>query len=407
MRRFLAPFAWRDYRLLWPADLFTALAFEMEVLILGWYVLVTTESVFWLSAIGALHYMGTLLSPGVGVIADRIGLRNTLCLMRAFYTAMAGTLAFLFLTDQATLPLVFAVAALLGAIRPSDVGMRSALVALIVPSQQLAGAIALSRTTFDGSRIVGALMGAGTFAVFGIGTAYILVTTFYFVGCLLTVTIRPRPSAPKLGRPSPIADLAEGFKYIWRTPHIQAGMWLACLVNLTAFPQCLGLLPYVAKEVYRVDETGLGLLMASFAMGALFGSILLAMLRNTVPLGRMTIIGAAVWHLSLLALAFTTTRDQGIACLYIAGFAQSLSMLSLSSMLLRTSDVSLFGRVMGVRMLAIYTLPMGLLLAGVLIPVFGFVATAATYATTGLILTFAIAFCWRRSMWSDSSIANA
>ena len=379
----------------------------MEVIILGWYVLVTTESVFWLTAIGALHYMGTLLSPGVGVIADRIGLRNTLCLMRGFYAAMAGVLAFLFMTEQASLLLVFVVAALLGAIRPSDVGMRSALVAQIVPMQQVSGALALSRTTFDGARIVGALTGAGTFAVFGIGPAYIAVSVVYLLGCLFTIAVTEKSNTPIRVRRSPIADLAEGFRYVWRTPHVLAGMWLACLVNLTAFPQCLGLLPYVAKEVYNIDQTGLGLLVASFATGALFGSVLLAMLRNAVPLGRMTILAALAWHLSLLLFAFTTSRNEGIALLYIAGFAQSLSMLALSAMLLKTSEASLFGRVMGVRMLAIYTLPMGLMLAGLLIPLFGFVSTAAGYAITGIVLTILIAIVWRKSIWASNAMANA
>ncbi|RPI48233.1 MAG: arabinose ABC transporter permease, partial [Betaproteobacteria bacterium] len=38
----LAPFRIRNYRFQWPADLATSWAFEMETLILGWYVLVQT-----------------------------------------------------------------------------------------------------------------------------------------------------------------------------------------------------------------------------------------------------------------------------------------------------------------------------------------------------------------------------
>ncbi|MGX7835875.1 hypothetical protein ACWKSR_12055, partial [Campylobacter fetus subsp. venerealis] len=41
----LAPFRIRNYRFQWPADLLTSWAFEMEQLILGWYVLVETGSV--------------------------------------------------------------------------------------------------------------------------------------------------------------------------------------------------------------------------------------------------------------------------------------------------------------------------------------------------------------------------
>src|SRR5262245_41111301 len=50
----LAPFQLRSYRLQWPADLLTSCAFEMETLILGWYVLVATDSVLLLTLFGAL-----------------------------------------------------------------------------------------------------------------------------------------------------------------------------------------------------------------------------------------------------------------------------------------------------------------------------------------------------------------
>src|SRR3546814_4799872 len=40
----LAPFHVRSFRFQWPADLSTSWAFEMETIILGWYVLVETRS---------------------------------------------------------------------------------------------------------------------------------------------------------------------------------------------------------------------------------------------------------------------------------------------------------------------------------------------------------------------------
>jgi predicted MFS family arabinose efflux permease len=401
------PFRSRDFRFQWPADLLTSLAFEMEILILGWYVLDTTGSVFLLTVFGALNYFGTLLAPAIGVFGDRIGLRNLLCLMRAAYASLAGALTFLFITDQATLPLIFAIAGLLGLVRPSDIGIRSALVAHTIPIHQLSSALAVSRMTSDIARIAGALSGAGLFAVFGIEAAYMVVSGAYVVGLLLTIGISSPVRAVHEVRRSPFGDLVDGLFYIWRTPHILAAMCIACLVNLTAFPQSIGLLPYVAKNVYGIDQTGLGMLTASFSVGALLGSIVLAALRNTLPAGRVMIASTASWHVCLVFFAFTTTNMQGMAILFLAGLSQSLSMVSLVMMLLKTTDSSIQGRIMGVRMLAIYTLPIGLLLAGVLIPAIGYVATAAGYATTGLVLTVLIAVIWRRSVWVSSGAANA
>jgi hypothetical protein len=57
----LAPFRVRSFRFQWPADLATSWAFEMETIILGWYVLVETGSVLWLTAFGALTFLGTMV----------------------------------------------------------------------------------------------------------------------------------------------------------------------------------------------------------------------------------------------------------------------------------------------------------------------------------------------------------
>jgi hypothetical protein len=51
----LAAFRVRSFRFQWPADLLTSWAFEMETLILGWYVMVHTGSVLLLTAFGALQ----------------------------------------------------------------------------------------------------------------------------------------------------------------------------------------------------------------------------------------------------------------------------------------------------------------------------------------------------------------
>ena len=79
----LAPFRVRNYRFQWPADLLTSWAFEMETLILGWYVLVETKSVVLLTVFASLTYTGQLIAPTIGMVGDRIGRRNLLAIMRA------------------------------------------------------------------------------------------------------------------------------------------------------------------------------------------------------------------------------------------------------------------------------------------------------------------------------------
>jgi MFS family permease len=408
----LAPFRIRNYRFQWPADLLTSWAFEMETLVLGWYVLVETGSVLLLTLFASLTYIGTLIAPMFGVIGDRIGHRDLLAMMRATFAVLAATLMTLALTGQLSPLYVFVIAAVMGLVRPSDLGVRGALVATIMPHDQLIGAISISRTTMDTARIAGALSGAGLFAALGMGPAYVAIVSLYAVSTLLTLCVvapsKPHPideAADGAQRRSPMRDLREGVAYVWTTPRMRAAIWIAFLANLTAYPLSNGLLPYIAREIYRTNQTGLGYLSASFAVGSLIGSITLSLVGG-IRVARLMIGATVTWYAALLVFVQMQTVPAAIACLMLAGFAQSLTMISIAVILMRTASEHFRGRVMGVRMLVIYSLPLGLLAAGSLIGEIGFAATGTLYAAAGLALMMAIVLHWRADLWHIHAPAN-
>jgi predicted MFS family arabinose efflux permease len=409
----LAPFRIRNYRFQWPADLITSWAFEMETLILGWYVLVETGSVLLLTVFASLGYVGTLAAPMFGVIGDRIGHRDLLAMMRATYAVLATVLMTLALTGHLTPPLVFVIAAMMGIVRPSDLGVRGALVATIMPHEFLIGAISLSRTTMDTARIAGALSGAGLFASLGIGPAYAAIVGLYLLSTALTLCLRVNaklqiiePTIDGALRGSPLRDLKEGVAYVWSTPQMRAAIWIAFLANLTAFPLTNGLLPYAAREIFGTDQTGLGYLSASFAIGSLAGSIALSLVGG-VRVARLMIAATVLWYATLLLFAQMQTVPSAMACLMLAGFSQSLCMISLAVILMRSASEKFRGRVMGVRMMVIYGLPLGLLAAGSLIDLVGYAATGTLYAIAGLALMAAVALHWRADLWHVHAPANA
>jgi MFS family permease len=205
---------------------------------------------------------------------------------------------------------------------------------------------------------------------------------------------------------SPMRDLKEGIAYVWTMPRMRAAMWIAFLANLTAYPLSNGLLPYIAREIYGTNQTGLGYLSASYAVGSLVGSIALSLIGG-VRVARLMIGATVAWYGTLLVFAQVQTMPTAIACLILAGFAQSLCMISLAVILMRAASEHFRGRVMGVRMLAIYSLPLGLLAAGSLIGEIGFAATATLYAATGLALMMAIVLRWRADLWHVHAAANA
>src|ERR1700741_1483136 len=202
-----SPFAVRSFRFQWPADLATSWAFEMEALILGWYILASTGSVQQLVIVAALVWLGSLFSPFFGVAGDRIGHRTLLCITRGLYALLAAVLTALTLTDTLRPGHVFAIAAIAGLLRPSDMVMRHALVGQTMRPGLLLGALGLSRTTSDTARVAGAITGTAGVAWIGMGPAYAVVTAMYVAAFLLSLGVAGAPPPAREAVAPPLAAL--------------------------------------------------------------------------------------------------------------------------------------------------------------------------------------------------------
>src|SRR5262245_5215394 len=404
----LGAFRVRSFRYQWPADLLTSWAFEMETVVLGWYVLVNTGSVLWLTAFGSLQFLGTLAAPMFGVLSDRVGGRVMLCVMRAIYASLAGLLMLLALTGLLSAIWVLVVAALAGVVRPNDQVIRNTLVGETIPSVHLIGALGLSRATMDSARVGGALAGAGLSTMLGVGFTYVFVTIFYVASLALTFGVARKPPVPDPGAaprrlslpgPSRWRDLTDGLVHIWTTPELLAMMLLAFLVNLTAYPGSGALLPYAAQRVYNVGATGLGWLVASFSFGGLLASLTMVMLGGARRPERATLVNTAIWYALLIAFSHLTSLGAGLLTLAAAGFVQNVAMISMTASLLAAAGDGFRGRVMGVRMLAVYGMPLGRIASGFLIERVGFSLTIGGAAALGLLFTGLIGIKWRASLW--------
>ena len=181
------PFTVPSFRFQWPADLLTSWAGEMEGIILGWYIIVETGSVVLLTFYSSLQFVGTLFSPLFGVICDRIGARNLLCLMCAAYFVFAATFMSLAFTGLLNATYALIVAGAMGLVRSSDLVMRNQLIGASMPPALLVGAASVTRTTQDSARIAGSLAGAGMFAALGMGLSYVVIATLYALSAGLTL----------------------------------------------------------------------------------------------------------------------------------------------------------------------------------------------------------------------------
>src|SRR5687767_8629414 len=342
----------------------------MENLVLGWYVLVDTGSPFLVGLIGALRFGGTLLSPFYGVIADRFDRRALLILLRLLHALQAAAMMALALSGTLQPWHAFAITGVGGLMRMAENVVRQSLMADVVPSSALMNAVGLSRTTMDVAKIAGAVAGAGLLARLGIGPAYVVITLCFVLSTLLVFGVTPAAQVSRTGVTN-ATSLRGGLGYMRRSPTIVAIMFLAFLVNLTAFPLSNGLMPIVARDAFAFGPNGLALLLTATSIGAVAGSLLLTALTTRVRQPERTMLTAiAVWHVLLLVFVWIAGAISGgvpllpVALILLAayGAATSGSMVTMQAVLLGIAEIAFRGRVMGVRMMAVYGLPMGLLL---------------------------------------------
>jgi hypothetical protein len=114
---------------------------------------------------------------------------------------------------------------------------------------------------------------------------------------------------------------------------------------------------------------------------------------------RSTLVHTAIWYALLLGFGHVRSMSAGLLLLFVAGFVQNVAMISMSATLLAAAGERFRGRVMGVRQLAVYGMPLGLMASGALIERIGYPLTISAFCTVGLLFTFLIGMKWRASIW--------
>ena len=111
------------------------------------------------------------------------------------------------------------------------------------------------------------------------------------------------------------------------------------------------------------------------------------------------LVHIAIWYALLLGFGHARSMDVGFLVLLLAGFVQSMATISMTATLLAAAGDGFRGRVMGVRTLAVYGMPLGLIASGALIERIGYPLTITASAAVGLLFTLLIGIRWRASLW--------
>lgn len=382
----------RNYSLFWWGQLVSLVGTWMQTTAQSWLVLTLTGSAADLGIVTALQSLPVLVVGFFGgLVADWMPKRRLIIITQSIQMALALALGVLVSTGLIEVWHLYVIAALLGLTNAFDMPARQAFVVEMVGREDLMNAVALGSMQFNAARIVGP-------AIAGISIALIGVTGSFFANAASFAAVigglfMMRPAdffeVEQAPRTSVLASLAEGGRYVLRTPVILMITLLVGLLGLFAFNGPV-LIPIFAKDILNSGAAGFGGLMAAQGIGALLAALLAAFMQR------------ANWK-AILAGAFVLTGFQiffalshvylfSFVMLLIAGFGMVTVFTSANTGVQVQAPNALRGRVMGVYMsVNMGTMPIGNLVAGFVAGAFGAAFTMIAGCGIALVALIALA----------------
>jgi MFS family permease len=338
----------RPFVLYWNARIFSAFAFQMVGVAVGWQMYAITGSAFDLGLVGLAQFLPAIVLMMVaGQLADRYDRRLILQLCQTVEGLAAAALAYGSFTGAINKEFMLTAVFCLGAGRAFEATTNQALLPAIVPAALFPRAIAASSTAQQVATIMGPAVG---------GLLYAVSPTFVYSLCaalfLCSVTQLAFIRVERLAATRPPLTLGTFFAGL---SYIRKNRIVLGVILLDLFAVLLGgataLLPIYAKDVFDVGSTGLGLLRSAPAVGALLTLLALTHWPLQQRVGRILFTTVAVFGVATIVFAVSRSFWLSMAALAVLGAADSISVVIRMTLVQLETPDALRGRVSAVNSL--------------------------------------------------------
>lgn len=334
-----------NFRAYWIARLAMTLAQYAMLLIIGWQTynlardngMSVAESSGQLALIGLLQFIPLfLLTPFVGLAADKFDRKTIARITQALQLVCAGALAWLTFNDAIGIYALFIVAILLGIARAFNGPALSALAPNLVPKAVLPNAIALSSIAWQVGMIAGPALGGYLFGwdpalPYAVSASLLLVSII----SLSLIGKVPQPAARKDKRP--IGQIADGLRYVVQNKMVLGAITLDLFAVFLA--GATALFPVYARDILEVGASGLSQLAMAPAVGATTMAIIFSFRPLKSNVGPKMLWAVAIFGIATVVFGFSESMPLSLAMLFIVGAADMFSVYIRQSLIqLHTPD---------------------------------------------------------------------
>src|SRR3954453_21913971 len=347
--RVLAPFKFREYRLLIAAVSLSIFAEGM------WAVVMALQVIELENDPASLSLVATCLGAGLvafvlvgGLAADRISQRAIIIAVETVNVIAVSTIAVLGLIGALKIWHMAVAATALGIAAAFFFPAYSAILPRILPAEQLLAANGVEgvvRPVFQravGPAIAGIVVGA-TFPSLGAT----VVAVLFAVGLLFLVATKPamkRPAHQQVQQ-HVLRDLRDGFLFMLRTPWLLWTLLFASMFVLLVLGPIEVLLPFIAKQRFEDGARTYGFILAFFGVGSALGA--LAVSSGRLPRHYLTVMMTmwSVGSIPLVIVGVTSSFPLMAVATFVIGCTDGAGMVIWGTLLQRRVPTEMLGRV--------------------------------------------------------------
>ena len=382
-----------DYRYLWTGTLMMSAGQWVQQVTLGWLLYDLTGNSMLLGALNGLRALPFLVTgPMAGVAADRMDRRKLL-----LYTQWALILTALAMGALVASPFlhvwhIFLFTLITGIAWTITEPVRMSMIPAAVPKEDLANAVALNSGGFNLMKVIGPALGGALIAWFGAAENFFVQAIAYSGVLAMIYLMHIPPHRADAKHATALANLKEGFAYVWSTPAVLALLTLAYVPRIFAVPYQT-LMPVFQKDVLKIGPEGLGLLMAAPGVGAVIAVLMLASLGHRIKRQGLLLVGSiVVLGGFLIFFSQITWFPLALVTLVIVGMFQMFFLASTATILQLIVPDELRGRVLSLYMLDRGFMPLGALFAGTTAHFIGAPLTVAIMGAAVIVMALLVAW---------------
>ena len=359
-----------DFRYYLASNTFGNIGFQLRTVATFWLVLELTDSSFW---VGFVPFVAAIPAVALtlfgGAVADRADRRTVIITGRLSQSLLAFLVAYAIAADSIQLWHLLLVAVAQSTIVAFQGPAWMSIFVDVVGRHRLVVGNALSFGAADAAEIAGAALAGYLIASYGLAYPFYLAAVTHLVSFALLLKTRRR--SPRQSKPvgSIVSYVLDGIGYVVREPGIPAA--LLVLFSGVFGAAIFALMPVYARDVLTAGPGGYGTLAAAFGAGSLAGSIVLSFSVEITKKAMGVIVAAAIWDVSMIAFAFSSTFLLSVALVFLMGVVGIVWLNLVLTILQLLSKEEMRGRVMSLHTMGLQLMPLGMMFGGALAATIG------------------------------------